>query len=68
MHAPGLRRYRKSLPPDPFRAADLLVEREDLLIEQLRCVGQASHRQRLGIKAELAKIRGDLERLGVPWR
>jgi hypothetical protein len=66
MHAPGLRRYRKSLPPDPFRAADLLFERQDLLIEQLRCLGETSHRQRL--KAELAKIRGELERLGVSWR
>jgi hypothetical protein len=57
MHAQGLRRYRKSLPPDPFRAADLLVERKDRLIAQLRC--EPSYRQRPGIKAEIAKIHGE---------
>jgi hypothetical protein len=62
-----LRRYRRSAPPpDAFRAADLLVEREDLLIGQLRCLGKASNLQRLEIRAELARIRDDLKRLRFP--
>src|SRR5262245_21964052 len=66
---PRLRRYRKSLhPPDAFRAADLLVEHEDLLIEELRCLDEASLRQRLGIRAQLAKIRGELEATRIPGR
>jgi hypothetical protein len=54
------------LSSDALRAADLLVEREEMLIDQLRWVGEESYRQRLEIKAELAEIRRDLERLGFP--
>jgi len=50
---------------DDFRIADLLVEREDLLIEKLRCLGVGSPQRRLRIRAQLAKIRGELERLGL---
>ena len=64
MHAalPRLRRYSTLL--DDFRVADLLVEREDLLIEELRCLGVMSPRHRFRIRAELAQIRDELERLG----
>ena len=69
MHAAlqKLRRYRRSLPPsDVFRAADVLVEREDLLIGQLRSLGKASNLRRLEIRAELARIRDELKQLGFP--
>jgi hypothetical protein len=62
MQTPSPRRKPPSL--DALRAADLLAEREELLIDQLRCVGEASYRQRLEIKTELTKIRSELERLG----
>jgi hypothetical protein len=49
-----------------LRAAAILdlLDREDLLKAQLRCVGGSSHRRRLEIEAELSDIRRDLGRLG----
>jgi hypothetical protein len=50
-------------PSDAIRAA-ALIDRQEALTEQYRCVGKASYRRRLEIEAELSAIRRDLERLG----
>jgi hypothetical protein len=50
-------------PSDAVRAAALL-DREELLIENVRCVSEASYRQREEIELELGDIRRELERLG----
>jgi hypothetical protein len=59
-------RTRKSFvpPSDAIRAA-ALIDRQEALTEQYRCVGKASYRRRLEIEAELSAIRRDLERLGI---
>lgn len=46
-----------------MRAA-ALVEREEMLIDEFRLVGEASYRRRLELDVELGAIRSELERLG----
>jgi hypothetical protein len=51
-------------PQEVVRAASLLIEREELLIEHLRSVRNALLRRE--IEAELCEIRRDLRILGFP--
>jgi hypothetical protein len=53
-------------PSQTSRAATLLdlLDREELLMEQARSIGEGSYRRRLEIEAELSEIRRDLKRLG----
>jgi hypothetical protein len=62
---PNPNRTLKSFAPqsDLMRAAALL-EREELLNEEVRFAGDASYRRRLEIETELSEIRRELERLG----
>jgi hypothetical protein len=46
-----------------MRAADLL-ERKELLTEELRFASNASYRRRVEIEEELSEIRRELARLG----
>jgi hypothetical protein len=48
-----------------MRAA-ALIEREEMLIDEFRLVGEASYRRRQDIEAELSDIRRGLELLGFP--
>jgi hypothetical protein len=70
---PDVRRFRSTPrrafapPSDAVRAAALL-DREELLIEQVRCVSEASYRRREEIELELCDIRRELERLGFQSR
>ena len=52
-------------PSDAMRAAALL-DREELLVDEFRVVGEASYRRRRDIEAELSDIRRGLELLGFP--
>jgi len=54
-----------ALPLDVVRAAALL-EREEILVDEFRLVGEASYRRRQDIEVELSDIRRDLELLGFP--
>jgi hypothetical protein len=57
---------RLSVPPSAAIRAATLIEREELLIEQVRFVSETSYRRRQEIELELSDIRRSLERLGFP--
>jgi hypothetical protein len=50
---------------DAMRAADL-IERGEMLIDEMRLIGEASYRRCEEIEVELSDIRRDLELLGFP--
>ena len=56
---------RRTMPPpsDAFRVA-ALIDREGILIDESRSVGEASYRRREEIEVELCDLRRELERLG----
>ena len=59
---------RSFVPPlDAMRAA-ALIEREEMLIDEIRFVSEASYRRRQEIEVELSGIRRELERLGFRAR
>ena len=65
----GFRAHRLLAPQSHvIRAAALLdlLDREEVLLERVRLIGEGSDRQRREIEAELSEIRRDLERLGFP--
>jgi hypothetical protein len=65
----GFRAHRPLAPQShAIRAAALLdlLDREEVLLERVRLIGEGSDRQRREIEAELSEIRRDLERLGFP--
>jgi hypothetical protein len=51
--------------PDALRAA-ALIERGEMLIDEMRLVGEASYRRCEEIEVQLSDIRRDLELLGFP--
>jgi hypothetical protein len=51
--------------PDAMRAA-ALIERGEMLIDEMRLVGEASYRRCEEIEVQLSDIRRDLELLGFP--
>ena len=53
------------VPPSDAMRAVALIDRQTVLKEQYRRVGEASYRLRLEIESELSSIRRDLARLGV---
>jgi hypothetical protein len=60
--------HRSFVPPlDAMRAA-ALIEREEMLIDEIRFVSEASYRRRQEIEVELSDIRRELERLGLRAR
>ena len=56
---------RRSSVPDAMRAA-ALIDREEMLVDEIRFVDEASIRRRQDIDLELSDIRRDLELLGFP--
>jgi hypothetical protein len=56
---------RRAAPPpsDAFRVA-ALIDREGILIDESRFLGEASYRRRQDIEVELCDLRRELERLG----
>jgi hypothetical protein len=58
---------RRSFAPssNAMRAA-ALIEREEILLDEFRLVGEASYRRRQDIEVELSDIRRGLELLGFP--
>jgi hypothetical protein len=59
-------RARKRLsPPSDAITADSLLDREELLIEEFRLVGEVSYRRRQEIELELCDLRRGLELLGA---
>jgi hypothetical protein len=64
----ALQRGKPFAPPrsQTLRAAAILdlLDREDLLMAQLRFIGESSHLRRVEIEAELSRVRRDLGRLG----
>jgi hypothetical protein len=48
-----------------MRAA-ALIEREELLTEQVRLPSDAEYRGRVEVEEELSEVRRELERLGFP--
>jgi hypothetical protein len=56
-------RTENPLPTVAIRATNLL-NRKEVLIEEIRLLGEASYRRRLEIEVELTEIRRELERLG----
>ncbi len=69
--APNVRRSKHTMrrsfvpPSDAIRAA-ALIEREEMLVDELRLVDEASYRLRQEIELELSDIHRDLELLGFP--
>jgi len=59
---PSLRRVFPQSWSDAARAA-ALMEREELLDEEMQSLGPASYRRRCEVEAELAEIRRSLARL-----
>ena len=57
---------RRTVPPrsNAFRLA-ALIDREGILIDESRSVGEASYRRREDIEVELCDVRRELERLGL---
>ena len=58
------RTVRSFAPPSDLMRAAALLEREELLNEEVRFASGASYRRRLEIEAEVSEIRRELERLG----
>ncbi len=52
------------VPPSNAIRVAALIDRQEVLTDQYRCVGEASYRRRLEIESELSAIRRDLARLG----
>jgi hypothetical protein len=52
-------------PPSDAITADSLLDREELLIEEFRLVGEVSYRRRQEIELELCDMRRGLELLGA---
>ena len=69
--APNIHRSKHTIrrsfvrPSDATRAA-ALIEREEMLVDEIRFVDEASYRRRQEIELELSDIRRDLELLGFP--
>jgi hypothetical protein len=57
---------RSFVPPSEAIRAAALIEREEMLVEEIRFVGEASYRRRQEIELELSDIRRGLELLGFP--
>ena len=57
---------RSFAPPSDAMRAAALVEREKMLVDEFRLVGEASYRRRQDIEVELSDIRRGLELLGFP--
>jgi hypothetical protein len=51
-------------PPSDLMRAAALLEREELLNEEVRFASDSSYRRRLEIEAELSDIRREITRLG----
>jgi hypothetical protein len=57
---------RSFVPPSDAMRAAALIEREEMLVDEIRSVGEASYRRRQDIELELSDIRRGLELLGFP--
>jgi hypothetical protein len=55
---------RSSVPPSDATRAAALIEREEMLADEIRFVGEASYRRRQEIELELSDIRRGLELMG----
>ncbi len=58
--------HRSFAPPSDAMRAAALIEREEMLVDEFRLVGEASYRRRQDIEVELSDIRRGLELLGFP--
>ena len=66
---PNTHRYentirRSSVPPSDATRAAALIEREEMLVDEIRFVGEASYRRREEIELDLSDVRRALELLG----
>jgi hypothetical protein len=60
------RTLRSFAPPSDLVRSAALLEREELLNEEVRSSSDSSYRRRLEIDAELSQIRRELQGLGFP--
>ena len=54
------------MPPSDAMRTAALIEREGMLLDEIRFIDEASYRRRQEIELELSDIRRGLKFLGVP--
>ena len=60
------RTHKSFAPPSDVMRAAALLERAELLTDQVRFASESSYRRQHQIEEELSEIRRELKRLGFP--